>query len=145
MAFDKAIDIAKYCVYKTNSLNKPISNLELQILLYVLQQNHSEKYHKPMFYDNIEIAGHFPRIENVYYHFAGYGAMPIEPCTSILKKYEKSPLSETCLCVINETIPQFINSSMTEKTDTYMHTDSIYNKTKKQKLKTIEPKFFAHK
>ena len=98
-----------------------------------------------MFYDNIEIAGQFPRIENVYYHFAGYGAMPIEPCTSILKKYEKSPLSETCLCVINETIPQFINSSMTEKTDTYMHTDSIYNKTKKQNLKTIEPKFFAHK
>ena len=145
MAFDKSIDIAKYYVYKTNSLNKPISNLELQILLYVLQQNHSEKYHKPMFYDNIEIAGYFPRIENVYYHFAGYGAMPIEPCTSILKKYEKSPLSETCLCVINETIPQFINSSMTEKTDTYMHTDSIYNKTKKQNLKTIEPKFFAHK
>ena len=49
MAFDKAIDIAKYCVYKTNSLNKPISNLELQIMLYLLQQNQSEKYNKTIF------------------------------------------------------------------------------------------------
>lgn len=137
----QVLDIAKYLIYKSNKLNKPITNLELQILLYALQQEQAKVYNKTLFYDMIDISTPFPRINIVYYYFAGYGAMPIEPATRILNDYKqtKKELTQDCLNIINKTLPVFLNKSFSEKAKIYITKDSIYNKAKINKQKEISP------
>lgn len=71
-----AIDLSKYIVTKCVSDGYPISNLQLQKILYYIQkaflQNGSQA-----FADDIEAWQFGPVVPNVYYYFCGYGAMPI--------------------------------------------------------------------
>ena len=110
-------NIAKYLIYKSNKLNKPITNLELQILLYALQQEYAKVYNNVLFYDMIDISTPFPLINTVYYYFVGYGAMPIEPPTQVLNKYKqaKKELTQDCLNTINNILPIFLNKPFLKK------------------------------
>lgn len=134
-------NIAKYLIYKSNKLNKPITNLELQILLYTLQQEYTKVYNNVLFYDMIDISTPFPLINTVYYYFAGYGAMPIEPATYMLNEYKqvKKELTQDCLNTINNILPIFLNKPFLKKTKIYTAKDSIYNKAKINKQKEISP------
>lgn len=138
---NQALNIAKYLIYKSNKLKKPITNLELQILLYTLQQKQTKIYNNPLFYDMIDISTPFPRVNIVYYHFAGYGAMPIEPATQILNNYKqtKKELTQDCLNIINNILPTFLDKPFYEKTKIYTTKNSIYNKAKINKQKEISP------
>lgn len=134
-------NIAKYLIYKSNKLNKPITNLELQILLYALQQEYTKIYNNALFYDMIDISTPFPRVNVIYYHFAGFGAIPIEPATHFLNDYKqaKKGLTQDCLDTINKILPTFLNKPFYEKTKIYTAKDSIYNKAKNNKQKEISP------
>lgn len=138
---NQALNIAKYLIYKSYKLKKPITNLELQILLYTLQQKQAKVYNNTLFYDMIDISTLFPRVNNVYYYFAGFGAMPIEPATHILNKYKqtKKGLTQDCLDIINKTLPTFLNKPFYEKAKIYTAKNSIYNKAKINKQKEISP------
>lgn len=72
----KAIDLSKYIVSKCVRDNIPISNLQLQKILYYIQReflNHKSQ----AFSDDIEAWQFGPVVPNVYYFFCGFGAMPI--------------------------------------------------------------------
>lgn len=135
------LNIAKYLIYKSNKLKKPITNLELQILLYALQQEQAKVYNNTLFYDMIDISTPFPRINIVYYYFAGYGAMPIEPVTYRLNEYKqtKETLTQDCLNTINKILPTFLNKPFYQKTKIYTAKDSIYSQAKINKQKEISP------
>lgn len=138
---NQILNIAKYLIYKSNKLEKPITNLELQILLYTLQQEQAKIYNNILFYDMIDISTPFPRVNAVYYHFAGFGAMPIEPATRILNKYKqtKKELTQDCLNIINNILPIFLNKSFYEKIKIYTAKNSVYNQAKNNKQKEISP------
>jgi uncharacterized phage-associated protein len=144
-ATNNIIDIAKYCIYQSNNLDKPLTNLELQILLYRLQQKYAEKYNTPLFFDTIKIKS-FPIIENVFYYFCGFGAMPIGFGKSDKQIYDKTKnLSEECCKLVDEILPQYTQMSFFEKTKTYDYETSVYNRIKNKGVKEIEPFDFLTK
>ena len=144
-ATNNIIDIAKYCIYQSNNLDTPLTNLELQILLYHLQQKYAEKYNTPLFFDTIKIKS-FPILENVFYYFCGFGAMPIGFGKSDKQIYDKTnDLSEECRKLIDEILPQYTQMKKKEKTKTYDYETSVYNRIKNKGVKEIEPFDFLAK
>lgn len=72
-----AIELAKYIVNKCVDDNHPITNLQLQKILYYVQRDHLRKYNERAFIDEIEAWKFGPVVPEVYYAFCYYGAMPI--------------------------------------------------------------------
>lgn len=72
----EAIILAKYIVSKCVKDGQPISNLQLQKILFYIQEAFVKK-NDLAFSDNIEAWQFGPVIPNVYYRFAGYGSMAI--------------------------------------------------------------------
>ncbi|MDD5873415.1 MAG: DUF4065 domain-containing protein [Clostridia bacterium] len=71
-----AIDLSKYIVAKCINDGHMISNLQLQKILFYIQKTFLQS-NKVAFRDEIEAWRFGPVVPNVYYHFCGYGAMPI--------------------------------------------------------------------
>lgn len=81
-----AKDLSKYIVSKCVEDNCPVSNLQLQKILYYIQKDYLERG-DIAFSDDIEAWQFGPVVPNVYYHFCGFGAMPIT--TSFNEKIEE--------------------------------------------------------
>ena len=71
------LEIAKYIVNKCIKDNKPITNLQLQRILYCVQRDFLRKLNKPAFPEIIEAWPFGAAIPEVYYEFCGAGIMPI--------------------------------------------------------------------
>lgn len=71
-----AIELSKYIVSKCVQENHPISNLQLQKILYYIQKDFLSR-DDIAFLDDIEAWQFGPVVPNVYYYYCGYGAMPI--------------------------------------------------------------------
>lgn len=71
-----ALDISKYIVSKCVRENCPVSNLQLQKILYYIQKDFLSR-NRIAFSDEIEAWQFGPVVPNVYYKFCGFGAMPI--------------------------------------------------------------------
>lgn len=78
-----AIELAKYVVAKCIDDDKPISNLQLQKILFYIQKDFIKRG-KLAFPDDIEAWQFGPVVPDVYYHYCGHGATPI------FYKYEES-------------------------------------------------------
>lgn len=72
----KAMDIAKYIINKCTTDLHPISNLQLQKILYYVQKAFLEN-ETVAFEDEIEAWQFGPVVPEVYYQYCGFGAMPI--------------------------------------------------------------------
>lgn len=72
----KAVELSKYIVSKCVLDGCPISNLQLQKILYYIQKEYVNN-NTLAFSDEIEAWQFGPVVPNVYYHFCGFGAMPI--------------------------------------------------------------------
>jgi len=73
-----ALDIAKYMVEKCAREDSPISNLQLQKILFYIQKDYLKRESK-LFDDYFEAWKFGPVIPNVYYSFCEFGGMPIVP------------------------------------------------------------------
>ena len=71
-----AIDLSKYMVSKCVREDHPISNMQLQKILYYVQKDFLRNGEEA-FPDDIEAWQFGPVVPNVYYYFCGFGAMPI--------------------------------------------------------------------
>lgn len=65
-----AIDLSKYIVSKCVTDGHPISNLQLQKILYYIQKDFLQR-DEVAFSDNIEAWQFGPVVPNVYYHYCG--------------------------------------------------------------------------
>lgn len=72
----KAMDLANYIVDKCIKDNVPITNLQLQRILYFVQKDFLKRG-SPAFSDYIEAWEFGPVVPNVYFYFCGFGATPI--------------------------------------------------------------------
>ncbi len=72
----KAIEVARYIVNKCIDDDYPVSNLQLQKILYFIQRYYLQNNNQ-LFDDDFEAWQFGPVIPTVYYKFCGYGAMPI--------------------------------------------------------------------
>lgn len=71
-----ALDVAKYVITYCNQRYNGINNLQLQKVLYFLQEEYLLEG-KALFYDKIEAWVFGPVVPNVYYQFCGFGANEI--------------------------------------------------------------------
>ncbi len=71
-----AIDLSKYIINKCTSDGHPISNLQLQKILYYIQKEFL-KNDSQAFPDSIEAWQFGPVVPISYYNFCGFGSMPI--------------------------------------------------------------------
>lgn len=70
------MELSTYIVSKCIKEDCPISNLQLQKILYYIQKAFLDRGDRA-FSDNIEAWQFGPVVPNVYDHYCGYGAMPI--------------------------------------------------------------------
>ena len=86
----RALEIAKYNISKCTVEKHPISNLQLQKILYYIQREFL-KYGCEAFSDEIEAWQFGPVVPEVYRQYCGFGAMPITMtyCTDICDDYIK--------------------------------------------------------
>lgn len=71
-----AMDIAKYIIHKCTTDQHPISNLQLQKILYYIQKTFLENG-MIAFHNEIEAWQFGPVVPEVYYQFCGFGATSI--------------------------------------------------------------------
>lgn len=73
-----ALSVAKYIINKCCEEGKPISNLQLQKILYYVQVAFLKRWNgKPCFSDEIEAWRFGPVVRDVYNKYCGFGALPI--------------------------------------------------------------------
>ena len=71
-----ALELSKYIVTKCANDKCPITNLQLQKILYYIQKDYLSR--NELAFDDLFEAWQFgPVIREVYYYFCGNGAMPI--------------------------------------------------------------------
>ena len=74
----KVVDIARYVVDKCYQDRKPVSNLQLQKMLYFLQILFLEAFEAPLFSEEFEAWPYGPVMPSVYKMFSRFGGAPIE-------------------------------------------------------------------
>lgn len=73
-----AIKLARYIINKCAEDEHPITNLQLQKILYYVQREYLRKHNEPAFVDDIEAWKFGPVVPEVYYTFCYYGGMSID-------------------------------------------------------------------
>ncbi|MGF7110241.1 Panacea domain-containing protein [Treponema pedis] len=73
-----AMTIAKYVINKCTLENCPVSNLQLQKILYYIQVAFLKELKYPCFDDPIEAWKFGPVVRSVYYEYSIFGGIPIE-------------------------------------------------------------------
>lgn len=74
----KVMDIARYIIVRCSELGKPVSNLQLQKILYYIQLNFLRSFGNVAFNEEIEAWRHGPVVPEVYWEFNIYGRQGIE-------------------------------------------------------------------
>lgn len=72
-----ALEIARYIINKCTVENSPISNLQLQKILYFLQKEYLVNKDRVLFSDEIQAWQFGPVVPEVYYQYCGFGSMAI--------------------------------------------------------------------
>ena len=80
----RAMDIARYAVNRRYEIDKPISNLQLQKILYFLQLVFASNTRSLLFPDQFEAWPYGPVIRDVYIEFSDYGGFPIRQGFSVV-------------------------------------------------------------
>lgn len=104
-----AADVAQFLIDKGNQSNTPISNLQLQKILFFAWRDYYSRTKEYLFEEQIEAWQYGHVVPDVYYEYSRYSAMklifryktPIENCasdsnflTDILLRYANLPISK---------------------------------------------------
>ncbi|EOY7157832.1 TPA: DUF4065 domain-containing protein [Clostridioides difficile] len=74
-----AMDVAEYILwYCENELKRPISNLQLQKILYYVQGEYLATHDEPLFDNKIEAWAYGPVVPDVYYSFNKFRSREIK-------------------------------------------------------------------
>ncbi len=73
----KAIQIADYILSKCTKESSPISNLQLQKIMYYIQRDFLQNTPEALFEEDFEAWQFGPVVPEVYYKYCGFGGMKI--------------------------------------------------------------------
>lgn len=68
----KALDLVGHIVTYSEQVDRPATNLRLQVLLYRIQQEYTKRYGRPAFDDEMKYAGEIVYYPDVYYEYVCY-------------------------------------------------------------------------
>ena len=89
--FYDVIDLSKYIITRCTDSDTPITNLQLQHILYLIQKAFLKK-DEYAFVEGIEAWSFGPAVPKAYYRFCGYGVMPISERYHVSKIDERDRL-----------------------------------------------------
>ena len=83
--------IARYVITHSFKQRRPLSNLQLQKILYFLQKHYLQRYGRPLFQEPIEAWLFGPVVREVYFAYCAHGSSPILRVydTSVLRQEDK--------------------------------------------------------
>ena len=93
-----ALEISKYIINRCIDLGRPISNLQLQKILYFVQFYYVREEGKLLFLDKIESWRYGPAIPSVYYEYINYSS------SDIRDKQEEIEITESIKHIIDPVI-----------------------------------------
>ena len=96
----KAMDIAQYIITKCTSDGSPVSNLQLQKILFFIQGKWMVQKESALFEEDIFAWQFGPVVPNIYYRFCGYGA------SKILGRYPEIKIDEQTASIIDPIIEE---------------------------------------
>lgn len=100
----RALDVAKFIICCANSIEKELSNLKLQKILYFVHRDFYKKFEKKLVDDSCFEAWHYgPVIKQVYREYSIIGSDPI-PNPSVEPKLD---LSENEKAFIKEQVSKY--------------------------------------
>lgn len=76
MAYE-VFEIAKYIIQKSNEDGHPVSNLQLQKILFYNQREFLQKSGKPLFNEEFEAWQFGPVVPSIYRRYCGSAALPL--------------------------------------------------------------------
>lgn len=123
-----AVEIARYVVKKCIADELPISNLQLQNILYFIQKSFLKNKNRVAFEDDIEAWKFGPVIPKVYYRYSGFGSMPIT-----LDLSEPVSLDLADKLIIDSVIEDFRNKSYYRLGNSIHHPLGEWYKTVQEK------------
>ena len=98
-----ALNVANYIITKCKRDGSPITNLQLQKILYFLQREYLQNGVEGLFFNSIQAWQFGPVVPDVYYKYCIFGAMPISRTygnaqidASDMEKID--PIIETNIC-----------------------------------------------
>lgn len=93
-----AKEVAQYCLYYCTQIGQPISNLQLQKILYYVQANFLVTKGSPCFSDEIVAWKYGPVVEDVYYYYKPYLAdkITIEEFNGEIEPLDKQLIEQVC-------------------------------------------------
>lgn len=74
----ETMEIAKYIITKCSRENEPLSNLQLQKIMYYVQRDFLQNTGAPVFNDDFYAWKFGPVLEDVYYNYCNRGASKIQ-------------------------------------------------------------------
>ncbi|MBQ9292077.1 MAG: DUF4065 domain-containing protein [Campylobacter sp.] len=80
----KALDLAKYVILISYQTGYPVSNLQLQKILYFANMFYIKKNNKSLIEEHFQAWQFGPVVENVYREYFSNGSNPIYPTTDLL-------------------------------------------------------------
>ncbi|KHD34431.1 hypothetical protein NL50_17295 [Clostridium acetobutylicum] len=88
-----ALDIAKYIINKCIDFDRPISNLQLQKILYYVQGEFMKNNNgEALFRDDIEAWQYGPVVRDVYYEFNNYSSSNIDDRQEYNSEFTKNEI-----------------------------------------------------
>ena len=72
-----ALELSRYIIQKCVREQQPISNLQLQKILYYIQKEFLQQRRERAFAEEIEAWQFGPVVPDVYYSYCGFGSMPL--------------------------------------------------------------------
>ncbi|NFN93597.1 DUF4065 domain-containing protein [Clostridium botulinum] len=101
-----ALEIARYIINKCIELGRPVSNLQLQKILYYVQGEYMKHNNgEPLFEDDIVAWQYGPVVTSVYYEYNCYSS------SNIREKQEETNLDSDEIGIINPIIDNKSNLS----------------------------------
>lgn len=75
--------LADYIINYSCIIDKPVTNLYLNKILFIIQAEYYKEYNRLLFHDKFVNWEFGPVIENVYYKYSSYGSLPIQQIRSL--------------------------------------------------------------
>ena len=135
----KVQDIAKYVITCSERIGKPISNLQLQPILYLLWKKYYFQTQQVLFDDDYFFAWKFaPVIPSVYYEYYMYGAYPIN--LNLMEKFDEEKIPISTRLFIFHWLKNNKHKNVKELVDKVCHPFSAWADTIKTRgIKSIIP------
>lgn len=125
----KSLDLAKYVINKTIDLKRPLSNLQLNKVLFILNRKHIEYFNETLIDDEFEVTENGIIYRDVFREFCIFGANPItiKQKTDFIPKQDSWNFYENQISFISVMQPWELTSRCQEILDNRTYKKDFWN------------------